>query len=370
MQGDHLVETARDIVRLGIRDPDLFVAMALFEEGIGADRIGDMTTNVILVDLLAFNARILRQLNMPVESFEMMPGITANLPRNLCIASRTPIILVPSDVLRRLPIATDWDSAMTAAAQNEAIRNRVNNQVGEIWKEQRSKAAKKKLRDYALDSSQNFEDILGLLHHIPATAYDPRSDPDGVLFWQRLTSSIAQAFPLKLGPAQPTTVIEAQTVVEAIINQFRFLVEARGLWTELYDGTSKAPRPEQSAQKLFFAVASSYCQANNLDITPEADTGSGPVDFKLALGRAIRIIVEVKLSTNSRVMHGFETQTRAYQTSEEAAAAYFLLIDVGSMGEKVKRLFDKRNELALAGETNLPTIELVDGTPKLSASRR
>jgi hypothetical protein len=46
------IETARQIVELGIEDPDLFVAMALFENGVGPDRISDMTTNVILGDLL------------------------------------------------------------------------------------------------------------------------------------------------------------------------------------------------------------------------------------------------------------------------------------------------------------------------------
>ena len=53
------MQTAREIVDLGVDDPDLFVAMGLFEEGIGPDRISDMASNVILPDLLAFNVRVL-----------------------------------------------------------------------------------------------------------------------------------------------------------------------------------------------------------------------------------------------------------------------------------------------------------------------
>ena len=58
------IATAREIVALGVEDPDLFAAMALFEEGVGADRISDMTTNVIFGDLLRFNERVLNELGV------------------------------------------------------------------------------------------------------------------------------------------------------------------------------------------------------------------------------------------------------------------------------------------------------------------
>jgi hypothetical protein len=57
---EHVIRTAKDIVELGIEDPDLFVAMALFEDSFGPDRISDMTTDVILGDLLKFNERVLK----------------------------------------------------------------------------------------------------------------------------------------------------------------------------------------------------------------------------------------------------------------------------------------------------------------------
>ena len=66
------------------------------------------------------------------------------------------------------------------------------------------------------------------------------------------------------------------------VDQFQFLIEKRRLSEELYHEGD--PRPEKSAQRLFFAVAHAYCKANNLDLTPEADTGNGPVDFKMSSG--------------------------------------------------------------------------------------
>jgi hypothetical protein len=66
-----------------------------------------------------------------------------------------------------------------------------------------------------------------------------------------------------------------------------------------------SPRPEKAAQRLFFAIAYAYCKANNLDVTPEADTGNGPVDFKVSLGFTGRVLVEIKLSTNTKLVRGY-----------------------------------------------------------------
>ncbi|MGH6987159.1 MAG: hypothetical protein ACRED9_10030 [Caulobacteraceae bacterium] len=140
------------------------------------------------------------------------------------------------------------------------------------------------------------------------------------------------------------------------------------MWREFYDDAG-TPRREAFSQKLFFVVASSYCDANRIDVTPEAETGNGPVDFKFSNGD-FRIIVEIKLSTNSKVVHGYGTQTRVYGDAERAVRSYFVLVDVGSMGRKVGALFRKRQELVSMGAENLPALEIVDATPKRSASKR
>ena len=61
------------------------------------------------------------------------------------------------------------------------------------------------------------------------------------------------------------------------------LIENNQLSKLLYnsDGTRKR---ESAAQLVFFGIASSYCAANDLDITPEANSGRGPVDFKFSKG--------------------------------------------------------------------------------------
>jgi hypothetical protein len=144
------------------------------------------------------------------------------------------------------------------------------------------------------------------------------------------------------------------------------LIEDRRFSEELYhDGR---PRPEKAAQRLFLAVAHAYCKANNLDLTPEADTGNGPVDFKISSGFRGRALVEVKLSTNNKVVNGYTKQLETYKKAEETVKEYYVLIDVGSMGDKAKLVFTLRNQAITRGEGSSEVI-LVDGTRKPSASK-
>ena len=70
---------------------------------------------------------------MPTEKFTMRlkngKSYEAMLPRNTFSKGNVPVILVPSDVLRDLPVATDWQDVSSAASQSAEIRNRVNDQI-------------------------------------------------------------------------------------------------------------------------------------------------------------------------------------------------------------------------------------------------
>ncbi|MGZ5045580.1 MAG: hypothetical protein ACXV8P_12400 [Methylobacter sp.] len=123
------------------------------------------------------------------------------------------------------------------------------------------------------------------------------------------------------------------------------------------------------AQRLFFAVAYSYCQANNIDLTPEANAGNGPVDFKLSQGFDSKIVVEVKLSTNSRLVHGYETQLEVYKRADDTDEGIFLLIYVGGIGKKYVEVEKVRGKF-LQENGKASEIRFVDGTRKASASKR
>lgn len=368
MTGNY-VETARQIVKLGIEDPDLFVALALFEEGVGPDRISDMTTKVILPDLLAFNARVLLELDVPREprtlTLRTGDSFDAVLPTNPCLRDDGPIILVPEDVLRDLPIATGWSGVEAAASENAALRQRVNDHIGDIWT-MRTRKEKATVRDRVLSDKEAFEVVLDLLHAVSPQAYDIDGDPKGVLAWRRLLPEITAEFAMRLIPRSLTDHGGVPEVVERIIEEFRFHIEERRLSEMLYHNGK--PKHEHAAQMLFFTVAHAYCKANDLDLTPEADTGNGPVDFKVSAGFRNRAVVEIKLSTNGKLVAGYEKQLTRYMAAEETALGYYVIVDVGRIGGKYDTLIERRN-VAIAKKKAPPPITLIDAIRRPSASK-
>ncbi len=124
----------------------------------------------------------------------------------------------------------------------------------------------------------------------------------------------------------------------------------------------------RAVQRLFFAVAYSYCKTNNLDVTPEADTGNGPVDFKFSKGFGGRVLVEIKLSTNPKLVKGYTRQLETYKTAEETQKGFYLVVDVGQMGNKEKALLDVKNDASACGQEFSP-LTFVNGLRKPSASK-
>lgn len=365
----HVIQTAKEIVDLGVEDPDLFVAMALFEEGFGPDRISDMTTNVILGDLLQFNSRVFDGLPVPRQAMTLRlrngKSYEAVLPVNPYLSGTSPVVLVPADILRDLPIAKDWSDVATAASKNEELRSRVNDQIAQLWAAKTLKD-KDELRRWALSEKDTFETLLDMIHAVETNAYDLASDPRGEVFWRKIAATLAEQEPFTLKAPPQLDLDGVVAVVEQIIEQFQFLIEKRRFSEELYHAGN--PRPEKAAQRLFFAVAYSYCKANNLDLTPEAETGNGPVDFKVASGFTGRALVEIKLSTNGKILRGYSRQLETYKTAEETLKGYYVVVDVGRMGKKDKALIAAKNAAAGRGETTSPII-FIDGILRPSASK-
>ena len=359
-----VLNTAKEIISLGISDPDLFMALSLFEEGMGPDRISDMVTNIIFKDLIKFNLNILQKMpSIKTCTFDIDQK-KINLPANPFEKKPTPIILLPLDILRDLPIATDWSEVGNAAAENEDLRIRVSTQIGDIWKRQTTKD-KLQLKNQVLSSHANFQLLLQLIKDTKKAPYDFILDQKGEVAWVRILESDLKDDPLNLFLRKNPTADEVFKIVKSIVEQFKNLIENKGLWKEMW--AEEKVRPEKSAQRLFFAVADTYCKANNLDLTPEADSGNGPVDFKFSSSYSARVLVEVKLSKN-KVVHGYQKQLERYKSAEDTLHAIYLVIDVGNMGKKDENIIEIKNSRIAAG---LPTSDIVfvDSNQKLSASK-
>ncbi len=358
-----LLDTAKEIIDLGILDPRLFALLGLLEEGIGPDRISDITTNAIAPALVRFNERIAESLGLDTKNL-IFCGTEGSLVANPLEGNgNSPIILTPLDLLRELPVAHSWSDIADAAAKNDQLRREVNGHIGNIWITQ-TRESKRQAREAVLRSRAAFDTLFSAVGFSSHDSYDTDADLSGHLIWREILTNISSQHPLHLISPPVESVDELDGFVRTIISQFSDLVENKDLWKLLWH--QNKPRRECSSQLMFYGIADSYCKANNVDISPETNSGGGPVDFKFSSGYNARVLVEVKLS-RGRVVHGYEKQLEIYKKAAGTTRAHLLIIDVGGMGNKLDVIQKIRNRTAASGEP-ASEFHVVDGNKQKSAS--
>ena len=370
MKANQSLIWAHQVIELGVKDPELFSSLPLFEDGIGVDLISDMFTAITIDCIAKFNSRVIAQLNtehdvaLETEAFNLR-GKNYQFVRNPFTNDPSPIILIADDILDNLPILDDPRVIPSTISTNERLRERVNEHIGELFKF-RTKKDKSEIKDRALQSAEAFQTLLDLLKKVETEGYNIYRDPDGLLVWRQAAKDAVSRQPLQFELDKTGSKIsQIKGVVEQILNQFQYLVEDCRL-NRLFYSNGK-PRHEAFAQMLFYAIASSYCDMASLDISPEADAGVGPVDFKFSSGKQ-KVLVEIKLSTNTQVVSGYKKQLGAYTRAEKAQIGYYIVIDVGRIGKKWERLDAlRRSDPEFA---NSHEIVLIDGSLQPSASNR
>lgn len=358
-----ILRTSKEIITLGASDPEMISLMGFFEEEVGPDTISDMTTTVIMDDLAAVTEVFCQANGVPLFSFEVCGS--HKLPKFVDAKGHAlPILLVPKDIVRDLPIANDWSDVERAVMENARIRDRVNRFLAGIVRPTIADR-KEALRKAAMGSPTDFDFFLTAVKENVAN-YDPNLDALG---YYRLKAIIANGFPgLKQTTPYNLTLgsNEIMRVVKDTIAQFKRHVEAGNLWEELW--IDDKPKKERASQLIYYAIADAFCKANNLDISPEANMGGGPIDFKFSTGYQARVLVEMKRSGGT-VVHGYEKQLEFYKTASQTDFAVFVIINYGDLGDKLNEITRIRDKRLRTG-ARASEIVVIDATRKASASKR
>lgn len=360
---DAIVRTAKEIVDLGSRDPDMIALMGFFEEKVGPDTISDFTTRVIVRQLAKVTNTFCRAHNIPLKNTAADQDFA--LPHYASPGGvERGIVLVPCDIVRELPVANDWSDIEAAASANNRIRDRVNAFLAGIA---RPTVADRKaaLRKAATESAELFDLFLGSIKDFVAH-YDRNKDVLGYYGLKALLSRDKGAFKSEKTYDLTGGISSVVAMVHDTIAMFKHHVENGNLWEELWiNGT---PKRERAAQLIYYAMADCFCIANDIDISPEANMGGGPIDFKFSKGYRARVLVEMKRSRGT-VRHGYEKQLEFYKEAARTFHGIFVVLDFGDLGDKLSQIQQIRNERLQAGEV-ASDIVVIDATRKASASKR
>ena len=352
-----VLETAYDIVKAGIEDPEFFQLLPLFQDNVGPDRLSDMIATLILPDIQAYTERVNQQLGITIDNYPdklFNNGLLCNPIKGY------EVLLLPTEILHKLPVAKSWEEIDSVIVENNAIRAMMNNEVAEHWTQWAATERKYYLREKIFKDSEKCKQIIEAYRQEKLDAYNPEEQIDYFLakLWQRIEKS-GISWLSKYKDRE----IDSKTASIEILNLFKNWVEYNRGWEVILSaGTQKR---EKIVQRVIHLSGIAYIQANNLSLSCEADEGRGPVDFKISRGQDITVI-EVKLSSNSQYMHGYDTQVEEYAKAEQTDNMIYVLVDVGNP-VKVKKLLDRYDRDIDEGK-KVPEVIMIDSTSKESAS--
>ena len=152
---EQIANSVIELYEMGIEDPVVFELLPFFEDGIGADRISDMTTHILVENFLLYTQRVCREL-----SIQMAPSVRYNSKvYDLPQYKGKGLIFVPNSILCDLPTAKDWDDIDEVCSYNTALRRRICQEIGMSWADA-CKLPKYKIKEFLLTHKADFKGLI------------------------------------------------------------------------------------------------------------------------------------------------------------------------------------------------------------------
>lgn len=351
----------------GLTDLRHFEELGILNEGIGPDRISDLTCNVLRSRFINYTKQVVARHGLPTR-YKNIPYASYNpmrvnwrteghdLPFNTY--NNKPILLVPARFLKELPFlnADEWWENYEA----EQLRLDVNYEV-------MGKVNKTTIVEAARRNPESVHSWVQMRETQPATPYNLAQDKKGVYQWDSTTRAYVQLHPLILNP--PNDEKSFFDVIELVINEFKLFIEDQGGWRLLWndDGSEK---PEEAAQLLFMGIARNHCKANNIVVDREVELGRGPVDFKFSNGYTRRAQLEIKKLHSGKFWSGLEHQLPSYLISDDCQDGWYMPIRYRPRGASTDWAWKLPHIVNKTAERTGKTLHLrsINGMPKVSAS--
>ena len=357
-----LIKAAQELLSLNIEDPEVFCLLPFLQEGIGCDRISDMFISINYLGFLKFTERKLKELGVhKVAPFEI-DGHKFDLIKPTQF--RHPMILVPKHFVKRLPLSFGWDDIFSVYDENSALRNKLNRMI---------------LSHYVNKTDITKAKVAELLRSDPTLLKQIIMEFKDTTSFSQLERDLIQDLEEEIRKTDSPSSASLKEHVQFILNKFKWFVEKKGTWRLFYQrkesetGTRTTyPLSEEHVQRAFHIVAELLAEKLDVEVTPEADTGVGVVDFKFSRTRS-KVLIEVKLSTHDRLVHGFETQLDQYIEAERPEYSYFLVVlvdnaDPEEMKVDMRRMERLKTAIRAAG-LDKKQVFVVNALPKISASK-
>ena len=339
-----IFKASERLISLGSDNPNLFSLLCVLEDNIGADLISDMTAHIIKHSLYRFTQSISQEFKLPTISGRL-DGVQYMLP--IHPIENVPLLLPPYDIISTLPEMSDvkhffsgfcsWDCS------NDAIKVRVNKYISEIFREAndlklKTTEIKEELRDYVYVNRDAVDTISTYISNVSGTHYNKEKDELGIRIPMQIRTYVRKE-ELKV------TENDSEKIIDLLMEHFsKKISNDTEVKRNLLYNSDQTPKKEVAWQTIFNVYADMFIEVNNLDLSAEAKTGRGPVDFKISKGSKERFLVEMKLSTNKKYKQGLTKQLEAYEkATNNVKKVYYIYINFENNDDRYQELIDLNN---------------------------
>ncbi|AOM84467.1 hypothetical protein [Salisediminibacterium beveridgei] len=353
---NQIVKDASEIIKSGSDQPEIFHLTSLFEENVGPDRLSDMIATLIHDDIVRYTKRIYEEVGINENNY---PGYTFNSGILINPYKDCELLLLPIDILHELPIASSWEDIDRVVNENETIKREMSEVVGKEWSKLASSKKKSYIKDFIFMKPDLVSKVIDDYKSTEVTKYD---------VYQNINYKINRLINIITNEKEKLHLSKKNSYESAkeIINEYKKWIENQKGYTIFSKGINTR-NEEKIIQKTLHGIAAYYCKINDIDISPESNAGRGPVDFKISRGED-KTVVEIKLTSNPKTLHGFEVQIEEYAKSEGTDNKIFLLIDNGSSSNRINEVMESHKKRLESGE-NPATVIQIDAKFKESASK-
>lgn len=350
-----VLENIKKFVKKGLFGIEDFAEISLFDRNVNGDRITDMILNILKNDFINYSCRIAEQNSFPTKKVMLrkefifnemrwdygmveMPYIVNEEKREI------PVLLIPKEFLTTNLYFND-ENLMDWIYHNDI------NYVKDIFDYNLKTEILKNKKKIMEDIINNNRDDLLKKYAEDATnykAYDLDEDKEIV----NKIYEIAQKFyhehkSLLLENKITNATLPVKYVAELLIRYLQVVITDKKGYELLKASNNRfiaEPKISKFVHILFDARIKDA--GFNVDISPETNSGNGPVDFKISRGDD-KVLIENKVSTNPKLLECIDEdkQIHTYLKQEECKNAFLVVfIDKESDIDKINKLTKKASE--------------------------
>lgn len=358
-----LANSAYDIIKAGLEDPEIFGLMQLIEDNMAADRISDMTIAILQLRFLQYTERIAKELHLPTKTYRYSHDTVFMVP----FYKGKPVHFIPVSFLADLPIARDFDEIDDVCFYNTQLKKKIAEIIGVNWSEYKE-YKKRDWKKLIVENKSCYDTAIQFYKNLDAVPYNFDSDNKDQ-YRDVLLQELLESVPFEQPADFITEEEEVYKLTMAMCRQFKHLVEDNRI-SELFYRNKRTP-DETDWQLLLYTVADTYKLAGNLDIsiTREDNPGVGEIDFHITRGSKANTVIEIKRSTNDNLIHGYRTQLAAYMKAERAKSGIFMVIMERDNYDEIRQKIEAvQNDMIQNGEYT-PNVIYINGMKQPSASK-